>query len=97
LFTVAADGLPPWIASFHARSIDDFVERATHAIVIAHPGIPEAVARSRVTRAVDAVACFEFDHESGRDILRSVAVLNTTGFGPPFKWLSPEDFEGASA
>ncbi len=97
LFTVAADGLPPWIGSFHARSIDDFVERATHAMVIHHPGIPESVAKSRVTRAVDAVACFEFDHESGKEMLRAVAVLNTTGFGPPFKWLSPEDFEGARA
>lgn len=97
LFTVAADGLPPWIGSFHARNIDDFVERATHAMVIHHPGIPESVAKSRVTRAVDAVACFEFDHESGKEMLRAVAVLNTTGFGPPFKWLSPEDFEGARA
>lgn len=97
LFTVAADGLPPWIGSFHARNIDDFVERATHAMVIHHPGIPESVAKARVTRAVDAVACFEFDHEAGRELLRSVAVLNTTGFGPPFKWLSPEDFEGARA
>ena len=94
---MAADGLPPWIASFHARTIDDFVERASHAIVIRHAGIPDAVARARVTRAVDAVACFEFDHEAGREVLRSVAVLNTSGFGPPFKWLQPEDFEGARA
>lgn len=97
LFTVAADGLPPWIGSFHAKTIDDFVERATHAMVIRFPGIPENVAKSRVTRAVDAVACFEYDHEAGREVLRAVAVLNTTGFGPPFKWLSPEDFEGARA
>jgi pilus assembly protein CpaF len=54
----AADGLPPWIATFHAISAEDFLTRAAHGVSLRHPGIPDSLANSRVAGTVDAVAVF---------------------------------------
>lgn len=61
LFSVGSDGLPPWLGVFSARSADDFVERATHALLMRCPGLSEAVAKARVLRSLDAVAVFVAD------------------------------------
>jgi pilus assembly protein CpaF len=58
LVMAAADGLPPWMATFHATSAEDFLTRAAHGVSLRHPGIPDSLAASRVAGTVDAVAVF---------------------------------------
>ena len=91
LFSVAADGLPPWLGSFHAQDIGDFIERGAQALVLRHPGIPEAVAVARVTRTVDAVASFGWDEAAQRFILDAVQVQEPAGSGR-YRALTLADF-----
>ncbi|MBM4343505.1 MAG: Flp pilus assembly complex ATPase component TadA [Deltaproteobacteria bacterium] len=58
LFSVANDALPPWIGVFVARDAADLIERATHALMLRHPGLHEATAQARVLRGLDTIAVF---------------------------------------
>lgn len=58
LFSVANDALPPWIGVFVARDAGDLIERATHALMLRHPGLHEATAQARVLRGLDTIAVF---------------------------------------
>jgi pilus assembly protein CpaF len=75
LFAVTADGMPPWLATFVARDAHDFLDRVHHALLMGHPGLPEAVAKARALRGLDAVAVFVSDGRGGGSLREVYEVL----------------------
>ena len=79
LFGVGSDSLPPWVGMFVARDAADFIERATHALLLRHPGLAESVAQARVLRSLDAIAVFGMGPEGA--VLSQVCEVRRSAAG----------------
>jgi pilus assembly protein CpaF len=94
LMDVAADGMPPWIGSFFAKDERDLLRRAAHALMIAHPGLPEDVAMQRVAGVLDIIAVFGTDPQTGKAVLDNVVrVFDEPLDGSYVDRLTPQMFE----
>jgi len=74
LIDASTDYVAPWIGSFFARSSSDLLQRALHAYVLRHPGVPESIAKKRVFDAFDVVA--EFSSDGGKAVLKYVFAVS---------------------
>lgn len=94
LVGVSASGLPPWIGSFFAADADDLVQRAQRALVLAHPGISESVARDCVAATFDLIASLQPDGAGGFRMSSLLELTNASGAVALTPW-PPADDSGA--